>query len=89
MTMYRRKSSSERRPGSRSPDETWCRRNLNGYVRDILLDGTAESARILLTNLPWSAGLLARFEAGEKLAKEVFSLVTLELWPGDLSTARS
>ena len=24
--------------------------------------------------------VLARFEAGEKLAKEVFSLVTLELW---------
>ena len=29
------------------PYETWFRRNLNGYVRDILLDGTAESARIL------------------------------------------
>lgn len=60
------------------PYAEWFRGSLKSYVHDVLLGNTA-----LQRGYFRKAGvedLLTRFDQGEPVAKEIFSLLTLELW---------
>jgi asparagine synthase (glutamine-hydrolysing) len=60
------------------PYEKWFRGHLRRYVRDVLLGGRASQRGYFA--MPEIESLLSRYDQGEPLAKEIFSLVTLELW---------
>jgi asparagine synthase (glutamine-hydrolysing) len=69
-----------RRPksGFPVPYETWMRGDLRDYVRSLLLDQRTIDRGYFVSGAVQK--LITRFEAGEPLGPEVFSLVTLELW---------
>jgi asparagine synthase (glutamine-hydrolysing) len=67
-----------RKAGFPVPYETWLRKDLREWVYDVLLDRTAMSRGYFM---PLAIReLLARDEATGGYSKEIFSLVTLELW---------
>ena len=73
------KSILERRKaGFPVPYESWLRKELRSWVHDVLLDRTTTNRGYFST--PVIRDLLTRDEAGGGYSKEIFSLVTLELW---------
>jgi asparagine synthase (glutamine-hydrolysing) len=60
------------------PYESWLRKELRGWVQEVLLDPTTTNRGYFAT--PAVRELLARDEAKGGYSKEIFSLVTLELW---------
>ena len=60
------------------PYESWLRKDLRGWVHDILLDRTTTNRGYFST--PAINDMLARDEATGGYSKEIFSLATLELW---------
>jgi len=60
------------------PYESWMRTELRNWVHDILLDRTTTNRGYFDTATV--NRMLARDEAGGGYSKEIFSLVTLELW---------
>jgi asparagine synthase (glutamine-hydrolysing) len=66
-----------RKAGFPVPYESWLRKELRGWVRDVLLDRTTTNRGYF--SAPVIRDLLARDEAGGGYSKEIFSLVTLEL----------
>jgi asparagine synthase (glutamine-hydrolysing) len=69
---------NRKKTGFPVPYAAWFRGELKGYVRDVLLDDTA-LRRGYFRGTAVEA-LLDRYERGEALEKEVFSLLILELW---------
>ena len=69
---------NRRKAGFPVPYETWLRKDLREWVYDVLLDRTAMSRGYFTP--PAIRELLARDEAAGGYSKEIFSLVTLELW---------
>ena len=67
-----------RKAGFPVPYESWLRKDLRDWVHDILLDRVATNRGYFAT--PAIGELLARDEAAGGYSKEIFSLVTLELW---------
>jgi asparagine synthase (glutamine-hydrolysing) len=67
-----------RKVGFPVPYESWLRKDLRGWVRDILFDRTTTNRGYFATSALQK--LLARDEALGGCSKEIFSLVTLELW---------
>jgi asparagine synthase (glutamine-hydrolysing) len=60
------------------PYGKWLRMNMRRYVRDLLWSRRALERGYFNKNA--FERLLARCDRGEPVAKEIFSLVTLELW---------
>lgn len=60
------------------PYARWLRGDLRSYAHDVLLDSKALQRGYF--RKASVEDLLVRFDAGEPVAKEVFSLLTLELW---------
>ncbi|HTS05629.1 MAG TPA: asparagine synthase (glutamine-hydrolyzing), partial [Candidatus Eisenbacteria bacterium] len=60
------------------PYESWLRKELSGWVREILLDRVTTNRGYFVTSAVQD--LLARSEAKGGYSKEIFSLVALELW---------
>lgn len=69
---------NRRKAGFPVPYESWLRKDLRGWVREILFDPAATNRGYFAT--PVVRDLLARDEAEGGFSKEIFSLVTLELW---------
>jgi asparagine synthase (glutamine-hydrolysing) len=67
-----------RKAGFPVPYESWLRKDLREWVHDILLDPVTMSRGYFAA--PVIHELLARDEAIGGYSKEIFSLVTLELW---------
>jgi len=67
-----------RKAGFPVPYESWLRNELRGWVREVLLDRKTASRGYFAT--PAVEQLLARDQAEGGLSKEIFSLLTLELW---------
>jgi asparagine synthase (glutamine-hydrolysing) len=67
-----------RKAGFPVPYESWLRRQMRDWVQDILLDRTTTNRGYF--DAPAVRKLLARNEATGSHSKEIFSLVTLELW---------
>jgi len=67
-----------RKAGFPVPYESWLRKDLRSWVHDVLLDRAATNRGYFA--LPALRELLARDEATGGYSKEIFSLVTLELW---------
>jgi asparagine synthase (glutamine-hydrolysing) len=70
--LYRRKA------GFPVPYESWLRKDLRGWVHDVLFDRVATNRGYFA--IPALRELLARDEAAGGYSTEIFSLVTLELW---------
>ena len=60
------------------PYESWLRKDLHGWVREVLLDSSSSSRGYFSSAAVQD--LLARDEVSGGYSKEIFSLVTLELW---------
>jgi asparagine synthase (glutamine-hydrolysing) len=69
---------NRRKAGFPVPYESWLRKDLRGWVREILFDPATTNRGYFAT--PVVQELLARDEAEGGYSKEIFSLVTLELW---------
>ena len=69
---------NRRKAGFPVPYESWLRKDLRGWVREILFDPSTTNRGYFST--PVVQELLARDEAEGGYSKEIFSLVTLELW---------
>ena len=69
---------NRRKAGFPVPYESWLRRDLRGWVREVLFDHATTSRGYFRT--PVVRDLLARDEAEGGYSKEIFSLVALELW---------
>ena len=69
---------NRRKAGFPVPYESWLRKDLRGWVREILFDPSTTSRGYFAT--PVVRDMLARDEAEGGYSKEIFSLVTLELW---------
>ncbi|MFY9726823.1 MAG: asparagine synthase (glutamine-hydrolyzing) [Bryobacteraceae bacterium] len=67
-----------RKAGFPVPYESWLRKELRGWVHEVLLDRTTTNRGYFET--PAVRELVARDEAGGGYSKEIFSLLTLELW---------
>jgi asparagine synthase (glutamine-hydrolysing) len=67
-----------RKAGFPVPYESWLRKELRGWVREVLFD-RATTSRGYFTAAA-VRDLLARDEVSGGYSKEIFSLVTLELW---------
>jgi asparagine synthase (glutamine-hydrolysing) len=67
-----------RKVGFPVPYESWLRKELRSWVHDVLFDRTTTNRGYFST--PAVRELLARDAASSGYSKEVFSLVTLELW---------
>jgi asparagine synthase (glutamine-hydrolysing) len=67
-----------RKAGFPVPYETWLRKDLREWVHDVLSDPAATSRGYFAA--PAVRELLARADATGGYSKEIFSLVTLELW---------
>jgi asparagine synthase (glutamine-hydrolysing) len=67
-----------RKAGFPVPYERWLRKELRGCVREVLFDRVTTSRGYFDTSAV--RGLLARDESSGGYSKEIFSLVTLELW---------
>jgi asparagine synthase (glutamine-hydrolysing) len=69
---------NRRKAGFPVPYASWLRKDLRNWVTDILLDRTTTNRGYFATSAV--RDLLARDLAGGGYSKEIFSLVTLELW---------
>ena len=69
---------NRRKDGFPVPYPHWLRKDLKGWVREILLDHASTSRGYFAT--PVVQELLARDEAQGGYSKEIFSLLTLEFW---------
>jgi len=69
---------NRRKAGFPVPYESWLRRELRDWVHEVLFDRTTASRGYFAASAVHE--LLARDEAGARYSKEIFSLVTLELW---------
>lgn len=69
---------NRRKAGFPVPYESWLRKELRGWVQEVLLDPTTTNRGYFST--PAVRDLLARDAASGGYSKEIFSLVTLELW---------
>jgi len=67
-----------RKVGFPVPYESWLRKELRSWVHDVLFDRTTTNRSYF--SVPAVRELLARDEASSGYSKEIFSLVTLELW---------
>jgi asparagine synthase (glutamine-hydrolysing) len=67
-----------RKTGFSVPYESWLRNEMRGWVHEVLLDRTTTNRGYFATSSVRE--LLARDEARGGYSKEIFSLVTLELW---------
>lgn len=67
-----------RKEGFPVPYESWLRKELRGWIRELLLDGKTINRGYFAA--PRVEELLARDDAGHGCSKEIFSLVTLEMW---------
>ena len=67
-----------RKAGFPVPYESWLRKEMRNWVNDLLCDRTATNRGYF--DSPAVRKLLAANEAGPGHSKEVFSLITLELW---------
>ncbi len=67
-----------RKVGFPVPYESWLRKELRGWVHDVLFDRTTTNRGYFAA--PAVREMLARDEANAGYSKEIFSLVTLELW---------
>ena len=69
---------NRRKAGFPVPYESWLRKDLRGWVQEVLFDHATTSRGYFATSVV--RALLARDEAKGGYSKEIFSLVTLELW---------
>lgn len=69
---------NRRKAGFPVPYESWLRKDLKGWVNEVLFDHGTTGRGYFAT--PVVRELLARDEAKGGYSKEIFSLVTLELW---------
>jgi len=69
---------NRRKAGFPVPYESWLRRDLRGFVHEVLFDRTTTNRGYFA--VPVIRKLLAQDEAGTGYSKEIFSLLTLELW---------
>jgi asparagine synthase (glutamine-hydrolysing) len=69
---------NRRKAGFPVPYESWLRKDLKGWVNEVLFDHGTTGRGYFAT--PVIRELLARDEAKGGYSKEIFSLVTLELW---------
>lgn len=69
---------SRKKAGFPVPYESWLRKDLNGFVRDVVLDRRALDRGYF--NRKALAGLLDDNQGSGRFAKEIFSLTVLELW---------
>ena len=69
---------NRRKAGFPVPYESWLRKDLRGWVHEVLFDHATTSRGYFAT--PVVRELVARDEAKGGYSKEIFSLVTLELW---------
>jgi asparagine synthase (glutamine-hydrolysing) len=69
---------NRRKTGFPVPYPRWLKQDLRAYVADVLLDRQAINRGYFRSGKVES--LLSKFAKGAPLAKEVFSLLTLELW---------
>lgn len=69
---------NRRKAGFPVPYESWLRKELRGWVRDVLSDKRTINRGYFA--MPAVQELLARDEARGGYSKEVFSLITLEMW---------
>jgi asparagine synthase (glutamine-hydrolysing) len=69
---------NRRKVGFPVPYESWLRKDLRGFVNDVLFDRTTTNRGYFAT--PLVRDLVARNETNAGYSKEIFSLVTLELW---------
>lgn len=69
---------NRRKAGFPVPYESWLRKELRSWVQEVLFDRVTTSRGYFST--PAVRELLSRDEATGGYSKEVFSLVTLELW---------
>jgi asparagine synthase (glutamine-hydrolysing) len=69
---------NRRKAGFPVPYESWLRKDLRTWVHEVLFDRGTTSRGYFST--PVVEQLLARDEAVGGYSKEIFSLVTLELW---------
>ena len=69
---------NRRKAGFPVPYESWLRKDLRGWVHEVLFDRATTGRGYFST--PVVEQLLARDEAVGGYSKEIFSLVTLELW---------
>jgi asparagine synthase (glutamine-hydrolysing) len=67
-----------RKAGFPVPYESWLRKELRGWVREVLLDRATTNRGYFATSAV--RALLARDEERGGYSKEIFSLLTLELW---------
>ena len=67
-----------RKAGFPVPYERWLHKELRGWVREVLLDRRTTNRGYFAPGAVRE--LLARDEADEGYSKEIFSLLTLELW---------
>jgi asparagine synthase (glutamine-hydrolysing) len=67
-----------RKVGFPVPYESWLRKELRGWVRETLFDQTTTNRGYF--SVPAVRELLARDEVRGGYSKEIFSLLTLELW---------
>jgi asparagine synthase (glutamine-hydrolysing) len=67
-----------RKAGFPVPYESWLRKDLRGWVHEVLFDRVTAGRGYFST--PVVRELLARDEAEGGYSKEIFSLLTLELW---------
>ena len=73
-----RRILNRRKVGFPVPYESWLRKDLCGWVNEVLFDRTTTNRGYFAT--PAVRKLLARDEAGAGYSKEIFSLIALELW---------
>jgi asparagine synthase (glutamine-hydrolysing) len=69
---------NRRKVGFPVPYESWLRKEMRSWVKDVLYDRTTTNRGYFDTSAVRE--LLARNETGAGYSKEIFSLVTLELW---------
>ncbi|MGH9403387.1 MAG: asparagine synthase (glutamine-hydrolyzing) [Terriglobia bacterium] len=69
---------NRRKAGFPVPYEAWLRKELRDWVREVLFDRTTTNRGYF--SAPAVHELLARDDANGGYSKEIFSLVTLELW---------
>jgi asparagine synthase (glutamine-hydrolysing) len=69
---------NRRKAGFPVPYASWLRKEMRDWVNDVLRDRTTTNRGYFAA--PAVSELLARNDAGAGYSKEIFSLVTLELW---------
>ena len=69
---------NRRKAGFPVPYESWLRKELRGWVREVLSDKRTINRGYFV--MPAVQALLARDEAHGGYSKEIFSLITLEMW---------